>query len=338
MRYPLVALTLAAMATHAFAEDAYTAKSLFFDTNDSVVAVGTTKPADSTATQAVASAGPVAAASSTAPTVLKIAQKKKRPSSQLGASYFVRLKDPDGTTHDVLTRRVFHSGEKFQLGVKVNRPSYVYILNEAPDGTVTQIYPQPSQDNFVDAMGVVFFPAKGSFQFDDKPGMEKLMVYLSPERAHDDVTRRVRTVAPDLVTGPMLKTAGTNACSAGAGVTTAATSSDSTSGSSPASVLDAAAATTQAASTGSTPADGAPMQLASASSDFAAKGINFAPDAPAGCAPQIAQADTGAYTSKGIVFADDQSPAPGQQVASYVVKHTTKADSALFLKINLAHQ
>jgi hypothetical protein len=35
-----------------------------------------------------------------------------------------------------LTRRIFKSGEKFQLGVKVNHPSYVYILNEAPDGTI----------------------------------------------------------------------------------------------------------------------------------------------------------------------------------------------------------
>jgi hypothetical protein len=84
--------------------------------------------------------------------------------------------------------------------------------------------------------------------------------------------------------------------------------------------------------------DAAPMQLASVSSDFASKGINFAPDSPAGCAPKVAQADSSAYASKGIVFSDDQSPAPGQQVASYVVKNTTKTDSALFLKINLAHQ
>ncbi|WP_087750435.1 DUF4384 domain-containing protein [Paraburkholderia caledonica] len=339
MRYPLIALTFAAMATHAFAEEAYTAKSLFFSANDSVVAVGTSKPNDNAPAQAVASAdAPVTVASGSAPAVLKVAQKKKRPSSQLGASYFVRLKNPDGTTQDVLTRRVFHSGEKFQLGVKVNRPSYVYILNEAPDGTVTQIYPQPSQDNFVDAMGVVFFPAKGAFQFDDKPGMEKLMVYLSPERAHDDVTRRVRTIAPDLVTGPMLKTADSGACPVGAGTTATAASiapAQPTYVPNP----DTATVATQTASAGPSAApDAAPMQLASASTDFTSKGISFAPGASSGCAPQIAQADSGAYTSKGIVFADDQSPATGQQVASYVVKRTTKADQALFLKINLAHQ
>jgi hypothetical protein len=328
MRYPLIALTVAAMATHAFAEEAYTAKSLFFSANDSVVAVSTAKAGESTLDTAVASANASSTAATTPATaVMKVAQKKKRPSSQLGASYFVRLKDQDGTTHDVLTRRVFHSGEKFQLGVKVNRPSYVYILNEAPDGTITQIYPQPSQDNFVDAMGVVFFPAKGAFQFDDKPGMEKLMVYLSPERAHDDVTRRVRTVAPDLVTSPMLKTADSGSCPA-APVVTAASTSDS----------PATTDTSLTALAAPAASDAASMQLANVSSDFASKGINFAPDSPAGCAPRVAQADSSAYASKGIVFSDDQSPAPGQQVASYVVKNTTKTDSALFLKINLAHQ
>jgi hypothetical protein len=145
MRYPLVALTLAAMAAHAWAEEGYSAKSLFFSESDSVVAVSTSPKADAgsapqmaaaTASSAPANAGPT-------PAVVKVSQKKKR-SSQLGASYFIRLKDPDGSTHDVLARRVFKSGEKFQLGVKVNRPSYVYILNEAPDGSITQIYPQPS--------------------------------------------------------------------------------------------------------------------------------------------------------------------------------------------------
>lgn len=313
MRYPLVALTLAAMAAHAFAEEAYSAKSLFFSESDSVVAVGTGPKAgaESTAPVATAADPSTPVSSNAAPIITKVAQKKKR-SSQLGASYFIRLKDPDGSTRDVLTRRIFKSGEKFQLGVKVNRPSYVYILNEAPDGTITQIYPQPSQDNFVDAMGIVFFPAKGAFEFDDKPGMEKLMVYLSPERAHGDITRRLRTVAPDLTTSPVQQTADAGSC--------------------PAATVGTVAAAPAASS------DTATMQLASASPDYASKGITFAVDQTSGCAAQIDQADSGAYASKGIVFSDDQSPAAGEQVASYVVKHTTKADPTLFLKINLAHQ
>ncbi|EIF33047.1 hypothetical protein BCh11DRAFT_00807 [Burkholderia sp. Ch1-1] len=309
MRYSIVALSLAALTTHAIAQEAYSAKSLFFSANDSVVAVGTGQKQGADANNAVAA---VQSPESQVPMPVKVSQKKKR-APQIGASYFVRLKDDDGTTHDVLTRRIFRSGEKFQLGVKVNRPSYVYILNEAPDGSITQIYPQPSQDNFVDAMGIVFFPAKGSFQFDDKPGMEKLMVYLSPERAHGDITRRLRTAAPDLVSSPAnLQTAEAGSC-------------------------PAASTTVIAAATAASDAT-APLQLASASPDYAAKGIAFAPDQTAGCAAQVAQADAAGYSAKGIVFSDDQTPAAGGQVASYVVKHTTRSDQNLYLKINLAHE
>ena len=308
MRYPIVALTLATLAVNAGAQEAYTAKSLFFSANNSVVAVGTDNKPDGDSA-ALAAAQP--ASNTSSPSVVKVSSKKH--AAHLGASYFIRLKDDDGTTHDVLTRRIFKSGEKIQLGVRVNKPSYVYILNEAPDGTITQIYPQASQDNFVDAMGVVFFPAKGSFQFDDKPGMEKLLVFLSPQPAHDDVTRRLRGVAPDVVANPVAQTtADNNACpSTGATVAAAtAAASDKT----------------------------APLQLASASTDYSAKGIAFAPESAGACPGQVAQADSSAYVSKGIVFSDDASPAAGEHPASYVVKQTTKANSTLFLKINLAHE
>jgi Domain of unknown function (DUF4384) len=305
MRYPTVALILATLAVPASAQEAYTAKSLFFSANDAVVAVGTGhKPAgDSTA---VAATQP---ASDTSPSVVKVSHKKR--TAQLGASYFIRLKGDDGTTRDVLTRRIFKSGEKFQLGVRVNRPSYVYILNEAPDGTVTQIYPQPSQANFIDAMGVVFFPAKGSFQFDDNPGMEKLLVFLSSEPAHGDITRRLSGVAPDVVANPVAQTTADSGVCLSAGATVAA-----------ASAADAIA----------------PLQLASASTDYAAKGIAFAPESAGACPGQVAQAGSTTYVSKGIVFSDDASPSAGEHPASYVVKQTTKPNSTLFLKINLAHE
>lgn len=308
MRYPIVAFSLVALAAHAHAQDGYTAKSLFFSANNSVVAVGTDHLPHGDATAvAAAQAGP----STSSQTVVKVSSKKRV--AHLGASYFIRLKDEDGTTHDVLTRRIFKSGERIQLGVRVNKPSYVYILNEAPDGTITQIYPQASQDNFVDAMGVVFFPAKGAFQFDDKAGMEKLLVFLSPRPAHDDVTRRLRGMAPDVVANPVAQmTADNNACP-----TTGAT--------------DAAA--TVAASDAT-----APLQLASASTDYSAKGIAFAPDSTSACPGLAAQAGRSAYVSKGIVFSDDASPAAGEHPASYVVKPTSKANSTLFLKINLAHE
>lgn len=312
MRYPLFALSLAVLASQACAEDEFTAKSLFFAQDNAVVAVGTGAPPTSVASaSAPAGDGAKPVLSANTGKIVKVAQKRKV--ARIGASYFIRLKDDDGTTHDVLARRVFKSGDHFQLGVKVNRPSYVYILNEAPDGTVTQIYPQPSQDNFVDAMGVVFFPAKGSFVFDSNPGMEKLMVYLTPEREHGDVTQRLRHVAPDLVSTPPTQTA-------------------SDAGSCAAAPLAATAAADNGAS-------GAALSLADAGTGYAAKGIAFAPDTNAGCGAKVAANDPQEFAAKGIVFSDDATPAAGGQVASYVVKQATKPEAAnLYLKINLAHE
>lgn len=310
MRHAFAALALAALASHAMAEDGYTAKSLFFGEDDSLRTVATS-PApsrdDATAVADNKSDQPVAASTQKG-RIVKVSHKKI---ANLGASYFIRLKQPDGSTRDVLARRVFKSGEHFQLGVKVNHPSYVYILNEAPDGSITQIYPQPSQDNFVDAMGVVFFPARGSFAFDNKPGMEKLMVYLSPEPVKGDLRRRLGGNTPDFVSTPLAPAA--QACTPNPNAITADASA-------PVSSPDA------------------PVQLASADTGYAAKGIAFAADDKPACATTTVAAGEPQYAAKGIAFSDDLAPAAGGQVASYVVKPATAPDANLYLKINLAHE
>jgi hypothetical protein len=320
MRYSLTALSLLLLAGSAAAQEGYSAKSLFFDESDSVVTVATTQKTLADAGVSVAAKqAPVSATidapqteqalSQPAPVqqIMKVAHKKSPKAGPLGASYFIRLKDADGSTHDVLASRTFKSGERFQLGVKVNRPTYVYILNQAPDGTVSQIYPQPSQDNFINAMGVVFLPGKGSFEFDSKPGVEQLLVFLSPEPARGDMTEQIRTLRPDMTSAPpaTLHTADAAACPAAATTTAAASSSNE-------------------------------IQLASAGNDYAAKGINFAADES--CAGVTQQASNDGYAAKGIVFSDDATPAAGGQVASYVVKRTTETQANLYLKINLVHE
>ena len=167
MRHTLTILSLLLMAGAAGAEETYSAKALFFGEDDAVVVAST-------------------------------APKK----AHIGASYFIRLKNPDGSTRDVLTSRKFKSGERFQLGVKVNTPSYIYILNEDPNGKITLIYPQPGHDNFVNAMGVVFLPSQGAFEFDHVPGTEQLLVFVSPKRMPDGMPERVRKLRPDIVSAP----------------------------------------------------------------------------------------------------------------------------------------
>jgi len=317
MRHVFAALALATIASHAMAEDGYTAKSLFFGEDDSLRTVATspapavterTAVAAQTASSAAVTVSDNKADSAKKPRVLRVSHKKVE---NVGASYFIRLKEADGSTRDVLARRVFKSGEHFQLGVKVNHPSYVYILNEAPDGSLTQIYPQPSQDNFVDAMGVVFLPARGSFVFDNKPGMEKLMVYLSSEPLKTDVRKRVTGYTPDFVSSPINTAA---ACTPRVSVTTA-----------------------DAPLPGSGPDVALQVASADTGAGYATKGIEFAADEKSSCSTTVAAAEP-EYASKGIVFSEDSAPTSGGQVASYVVKPTTASDANLYLKINLAHE
>lgn len=189
MRSTLTALSLLLIASSAAAQQGYTAKSLFFAEDDSVVSTPTG-----------AKAAPVKAAA--APAKQQVASTHKPAPKQLGASYFIRLKNADGSQRDVLASRHFQTGERFQLGVKVNRPSYIYILNQEADGKITQIYPQPGRDNFINAMGTVILPAQGAFEFDQKPGTEQLLVYLSPTPIAGQMAERVRTARADVISSP----------------------------------------------------------------------------------------------------------------------------------------
>jgi hypothetical protein len=288
----LIVLSLIFLASSTIAQEGYSAKSLFFGEDDSVIVAPTGVKTPSS--QSLVKTQPEAKKAGAS-----IAYKKPTGRTQIGASYFIRLKNNDGSTRDVLASRKFRSGERFQLGVKVNHPTYVYILNEGPDGKLAQIYPPPGQDNFINAMGTVFLPGKGSFEFDGIPGTEQLLVYLSPTPVNDKVSDRVRNTSPDVISasGEALSRSDHILCAEGASDT---------------------------------------MQVASADSGYASKGILFKDDSVAACGNAKAQSES--YASKGILFSDDPEPTGGGQVASYVVKNTDRADKSLYLKIKLNHE
>lgn len=301
MRHSLTALSLLLLTSSAVAQEGYSAKSLFFAEDESVVAAPTglkaSPSADSAKTEPDAKKG-----------ATLIAYKKPAAPRQIGASYFIRLKNKDGSSRDVLASRKFKSGEHFQLGVKVNHPTYVYILNEDPDGKVTQIYPQQGRNNFINAMGTVFLPGQGSFEFDDKPGTEQLLVYLSPTPMPGNMSARLRKVSPDMVSAPADVTSGAGAC---------------------------AQVQTANANTLNEPER---IELASAGPEYASKGIAFKDDPVPGCVNAAARPSAG-YASKGISFSDDAEPASGGQVASYVVKKASaQTDKSLYLKLKLVHE
>lgn len=300
MKKSLITLSLLLLATSGFAQEGYSAKSLFFAEDDSVVAASTsTKPPA------------LASVVKTEPVIKQVtavtAYKKPPVPKQIGASYFIRLKNNDGSIQDVLASRKFKTGERFQLAVKVNHPTYIYILNEAPDGKVTQIYPQQGHDNFINAMGTVFLPGKGFFEFDHKPGTEQLLVYLSSTQLPENATERVRVASPDIVSAFTDASTITRAC---ADVRTVNSSA---------------------------PEQSEKIQLASADTGYASKGIAFKDDLAPPCGN--AQTQYQGYASKGITFSDDPEPASGGQVASYVVKKISDtSDKSLFLKLKLVHE
>jgi len=199
MKHAITAIALLAMSGLSCAQEGYSAKSLFFGEDGTVKTAATAKPAAA-----------VPAAALQARNDTKAKQKKTLVAKQIGASYFIRLKRDDGTTHDVLANTTFRSGDRFQLGVKVNRPSYVYVMNQDPDGNMTQIFPVAGQDNYVNAMGTVFLPARGAFEFDAKPGAEHLLVFLSPTPMREGVQEVAGRSQPDLVsdTGGTCRAAG----------------------------------------------------------------------------------------------------------------------------------
>lgn len=290
MKKILIAAAAAVALSSAQAEGGLSAKALFYGTDGSVMSVATSP----------GSAAPAAVAAKAQP---KQAVARKPP-SVLGAGYFIRLKKDDGSTQDVLASRIFHSGERFQLGVKVNRPSFVYIYNKDGSGQIAQLYPQPGQANFVDAMGVVFFPAQGSFQFDNAPGDEQLLVYVSP-RELKQAQGLVASSAPDVILDPAMMPVRGSA--PGCPVTTEAAGAARPDGVTAVAIADAG------------------------SSQLAGKGIQYAAaDSSCGAAPKLA--------SKAIVFADDPAPAAGGQVASYVVKHQATPSDGLHLQLKLVHQ
>lgn len=199
------AVAMAVTTFVAFAEEPmFAAKSIFFGEDGDAKVVATEKKLQSEQSAQVApkkSEKAVAINTGNPKTVSKTVAAAAKQSKQpaIGAAYFVRLKQEGAAGRDVLASHVFSTGDRFQLGLKVNRPSFVYIFNEDPTGKITMLYPRPGQSAGVDAMGTVFLPSQGSFQFQGPAGLERLLVLMSEEEIFQpDVA--LQKNSPDLIT------------------------------------------------------------------------------------------------------------------------------------------
>ena len=209
MSFPVWVL-LSGLVSSAMAEEAYSAKSLFFGTSGDVIAVSTAAP-DPTLAQAGTKAKP-----SVKKTQMASAQRPKT-NGPIGARYYIRLLASDGQVSEVPTSRVFHSGEKFQVGVEVNGPTYIYVWNEEANGQKAMLFPSAGQENFVNVKGRVTVPSRGSFQFDHVPGEEKLTILLSRRPLEVDAAKVV-AAQPDFIQGGARVQTASDHCGVGGGV------------------------------------------------------------------------------------------------------------------------
>ena len=73
----------------------------------------------------------------------------------------------------------FRSGENFRLRVTPSQDCYVYVLHEGTDGSWAMLFPRTeveSGKNFCRIGLPVQIPSVGWFQFDDQPGIERLII------------------------------------------------------------------------------------------------------------------------------------------------------------------
>lgn len=309
----VVVLAIAFMAsTSTNAEaPAYAAKSLFFGEDGEVKAVATggvssdavAQPREKQDDKAVV----IATTNKKPVDKVKVVAKKNPKDLPIGAAYFVRLKKPSGGSEDALATRVFSTGDRFQLGLKVNRPSHVYIFNEDPSGRITMLHPRPGRSAAVDAMGTVFLPAQGAFEFQGPPGVEKLLVLMSEDEIFQpDAT--LQKIEPDLVTRAVFN------------------------------VQDTVAAPAVNPVVASVPRIGDCSTMLADAGSYASKAIVYSQET-ASVSSNCHSTMAPAYASKAIVFSDDPNPIAGQQLASYVVKPAmTSTKEPLLLKIQLVHR
>ncbi len=170
-------LLMMASAIAVGAEDAPTAKALFYSTQGELLLASNPISAKTSK--------PLPISSSNNPT-------------KLGLKYFIRLKGSDGKTSNVLASRIFKSGERFQVGLNTAGPTYIYVVNEDNSGQKKVLFPQPGQSSYVNAEGTVFLPQKGAFEFDGIPGIEKLTIIVSRHEI-EQLENFVHSDTPDFV-------------------------------------------------------------------------------------------------------------------------------------------
>ena len=102
-----------------------------------------------------------------------------------GLKYRILRRGSTGEGLEVDPDTVFRSGDRIRLGFEPNIDGFLYVIQEGTSGRWSMLFPHPriqSGRNDVVRFREVAIPPAGWFRFDDTPGIERILVYLSREK------------------------------------------------------------------------------------------------------------------------------------------------------------
>ncbi len=105
----------------------------------------------------------------------------------LGLRYSILKRTADGQD-EVDAATVFHAGDRIRLGIEVNSPGHLYIVNRGSSGSWNVLFPSPEVaggDNRVLPGMRYEIPSGYTFTFDERAGEEKLFIVLSRQPVPD---------------------------------------------------------------------------------------------------------------------------------------------------------
>src|SRR5215471_9513127 len=110
-----------------------------------------------------------------------------RANGPLALRYSLLRKTADGSAREEDPRYTFHSGDRFRFRIEVNDTAYLYVIQHGSSGSWRTIFPSPESltGNLVDRGPAYDIPEDVWFEFDNRPGEEKLFIVCSrrPESA-----------------------------------------------------------------------------------------------------------------------------------------------------------
>lgn len=170
----LIAVVVSLASIVAMAGEQRGAKSIFVDTTSGAVVESKPQPPAKPATQKQTQRRSTPAATPAAAV----------PAASPGLMHYIELVSPSGERRQVTTDDTFRSGDRILLHMQSNVDGYIEVLQRGPNGTMTRLFPDDRVNGgsaFISKGKDTVLPSPTAwFRFDDQPGIEHLVVYLTP--------------------------------------------------------------------------------------------------------------------------------------------------------------